>query len=588
MGKLTALLLVALLGFVVADFEFPRTHDVKPDPTADRYSDAVGEYYVIIDQSTLTRIDCTNVYEFCTEATMTIPQALGTVYGILGFDNEDYNDFAIIFGQNMIALYNAVDNDIVDEQAININLEGSALFIAGNKIVFAKGPMFVVYDAPAPAGSRVYTLPALPTVHADAAIAVLPNKLFVAGGKVESDAPQQAFSSDMFYIDISTTGTWERADLSQARSNIGAIGYGSQVFFAGGVFLDSTFESVSSVVDIWNDAINDFDAPTEIDSLGRANIVAVANDNKVLLVGGDLKAPTDATYKQGSDMLDVYDITTKQFTSLQMSSPRVKYSVAFTGSSIAIAGGLNPETKLVLATVEVYETKSGSLSTIEMSQARLFNDYIHGGAIGIHDESIFVYGGRLGPDSSSGVSNRLDMFDRSLLAITALSTGLSNLREQVFDLTSGVQEQIGYIEGQYQSAAARLDSLNASVSFIDALENQILELDSKVEENNQIVTVTVEDLKTSNADLKKQVAELTATLKKLQDSIKPACLTNALTASGACEEPSSSKNNTGTIVAAVVGSIVGVALLAGLTYYFVRRNKLNRGEPLLNIHTINA
>ena len=231
---------------------------------------------------------------------------------------------------------------------------------------------------------------------ANLAIGTSANKIVFAGG-----------SSPNKRVDIynTITNAWSTAELSVARWDIGVTTIGNKIFFAGGKIetphhYDWVFPDVTSMVDVY-DAANNTWSVMQL-SEARGGVAAVSLGNKAFFAGGVNE------YDMPFYRIDIYDVSTNSWTIASLSEARSQLSAEAVNNKIYFAGGytvgLNgfytPSER-----VDIYDTNSGSISTINMGEARYQMKSV---AIG---NKIFWAGGIAGQFNVVYPTSKVEIYD---------------------------------------------------------------------------------------------------------------------------------------------------------------------------------
>jgi len=149
-----------------------------------------------------------------------------------------------------------------------------------------------------------------------------------------------------------TTGTWTTANLSQARGFIGATTVGNKALFAGGIIEDGV---PSNVVDIY-DYENDTWETAELSvARGFYDDHAATIDGKAYFVGGGTF--DNSQWIADSDVIDIYDEANDEWDTMTMTNALIDHSVVAVGASLLIAGGftiVNYPYGYIHSLVEIY------------------------------------------------------------------------------------------------------------------------------------------------------------------------------------------------------------------------------------------
>jgi len=161
------------------------------------------------------------------------------------------------------------------------------------------------------------------------------NKVLFAGGveilniPQNPDTPVEMTVHDAVDIYDLTTDTWSTAQLSQARGGMAHAVIGEKAFFAGGYLGDGT---VSNVVDIYDASTDTW--TTDTLSLARAFYGSgTSQGTKVYFAGGIL--PGDAA----TNLIDIFDTTTNSWSTDTLSAARWGVQAASLGDRVFFSGG---------------------------------------------------------------------------------------------------------------------------------------------------------------------------------------------------------------------------------------------------------
>lgn len=212
---------------------------------------------------------------------------------------------------------------------------GNKVFFAGGRIEFHASDVVDIYDVSTGKWSQEKL--SIPTY--GMAVAVAEDKVYFAGG---FDANPKD-NPDYFvrkYIDIydTKTDTWSLDSLSEAKAYAGGVASGDKLFFAGGsIGLEQTKK-----VDVYNWKTNTW----SVDSLssGRSfeNNNYVSLCDQVYFVGGDCfnMSAFPVGFICGYNQIDVYDNNTNNWYSDTLPYALKGHSVAAAENKLVVAGGL--------------------------------------------------------------------------------------------------------------------------------------------------------------------------------------------------------------------------------------------------------
>ena len=174
----------------------------------------------------------------------------------------------------------------------------------------------------------------LSIARAGIASAAAGNKILFAGGFTTCGTIGSPICNWFSRVDIydMDTQTWSTAELSQARIHMGVATLGNKIFFAGG-YINS--DSHTSRVDIYDAGTNTWSV-AEL-SEARINPAAVSLGNKIYFGGG---CPLDGGLQvTPSGRVDVYDATTNSWSTAELSEARTSLAGVSIGNKIFFAGG---------------------------------------------------------------------------------------------------------------------------------------------------------------------------------------------------------------------------------------------------------
>lgn len=156
------------------------------------------------------------------------------------------------------------------------------------------------------------------------------NKILFAGGWT----PYATNVVDIYDI---VSNTWSSAALTDngKRIDMAVTTAGNKIFFAGGG--DGMGDFLSGAVDIYDASTNTWS--TSQLSEGRANLAAASAGNKVYFAGG--WGYRNGSTLEYSDLVDIYDYTTNQWTTARLSEIRIDITATAAGNKVYFAGGRN-------------------------------------------------------------------------------------------------------------------------------------------------------------------------------------------------------------------------------------------------------
>jgi hypothetical protein len=150
------------------------------------------------------------------------------------------------------------------------------------------------------------------------------------------------------------TGTWSTATLSEARGFVSATTIGNKVLIAGGF---NSFFTASRRVDIY-DASTGVWSTAELSVARCSDNIAVTVGDKAFVVGGGTFDPTKGNFTSASNVIDVYDSGTNEWSAFNMENALVWHSVVAVGDYLLVAGGERPlsaDTWYIVEYVSIYD-----------------------------------------------------------------------------------------------------------------------------------------------------------------------------------------------------------------------------------------
>jgi hypothetical protein len=215
------------------------------------------------------------------------------------------------------------------------------------------------------------------------------NKIFFAGGILPITSQTLSSSSRVDIYDI-TTKKWSIAELSEPRSDIGAVAVGNKVLFASGInkFTDDYWGDVqfSTRVDIYDIITNKW-STTEIPGAGDSfrdgfYATTAAAGNKAIFCSGLFA--------------DVYDVINNSWISYSLSTSRDNFASSSLGNKIFIAGNGTKN-------VDVYDVSTNLWTLDSLSESRGF---IRASSL---NNKVFFAGGEI----SGNLSDKVDIYDNN-------------------------------------------------------------------------------------------------------------------------------------------------------------------------------
>ncbi len=254
--------------------------------------------------------------------------------------------------------------------ALDTARDGMAVDTLGGKIFFAGGYKGTgnyssevdIYDA----GAGTWTTATLSAPRFALAAASAGTKIVFAGGStyytgVGNFAEQPSAAVDIY---DEGSGMWSTASLSKARNFLTAVASGTKIFFAGGY--DGT--NYSNVVDIYD--VNAGTWSTATLSTARGFLAAAASSGIVVFAGGVTGGTGGGAYVP-SDVVDIYNTATAQWSTSTLSQARASLAATTAGNLLFFGGGNLQNGNGASAAVDIYNVTTAQwLSPMKLSQAR--------------------------------------------------------------------------------------------------------------------------------------------------------------------------------------------------------------------------
>lgn len=242
------------------------------------------------------------------------------------------------------------------------------------------------------------------------AAAGLKGKIVFAGGEATGDHTV----AEIYDV---KTGTLTSAQLtSPSRYELAAAAAGNKIVFAGGMA-----DEISDAVDIYDISTGQW--ATARLSAPRYRLSAAAAGNKIVFAGGASPDPSGSGGIE-SKKVDIYDVTTGQWTTAQLSVARRRLTATAAGSKILIGGGYD-ESGEPVRTVDIYDVNTGQWTTAQLSAAR---DHFTAAGAG----NIAIFGG--GSDTDGNPVRTADIYNATTGTWTTanLSTARTDLTSAAF------------------------------------------------------------------------------------------------------------------------------------------------------------
>ena len=201
----------------------------------------------------------------------------------------------------------------------------------------------------------------IPESRSNITIAFTDTKIFFAGGINDKLSYPDNYSSRVDIYDI-VTEEWSTDELSEGRYDIATITLGNSVFFAGG---ESIFEGpdtsiLYSTLDIYDISTGNW-SNTQL-SEPRTSIATAAVGNKVFFISGD------DGYGNPINIIDIYDMATNTWSTSSLSEARSHVSAISVNDKIYVAGGFKNGFSNPSDRIDIYNNANETLSTSSLSQ----------------------------------------------------------------------------------------------------------------------------------------------------------------------------------------------------------------------------
>jgi hypothetical protein len=238
-----------------------------------------------------------------------------------------------------------------------------------------------------------------------AAVAVGNKGLFAAGRTTPMAGPSEhvsppAYSSAVDVYD-GATDRWTTASLSVARDGLAAASVGTKALFAGGhVGQFAAAGSVVDSVDLYDSAADRWTTARLSESRSRPAAATVGT--RAIFAGGGAGG-------HPSDVVDIYDSATDRWSTARLSEPRTAVTAVTVGSKALFAGGLrraNPFADDAASDViDIYDDRTGQWSTAKLSAGRVV-----GAALAVGTKALFI---GLGFPTDEFLADLVDIYDSS-------------------------------------------------------------------------------------------------------------------------------------------------------------------------------
>jgi len=211
----------------------------------------------------------------------------------------------------------------------------------------------------------------------DPVVAAAGGKIVFAGGLNNwVCGPDYGIASSVVDIYDINTHTWVTTQLSIPRWGIAAVACGNKIFFAGG---ENGQWTAYDNVDIFDVSTNTW-AVAHL-SEPRGFLSAATIGNKVFFAGG-YNFPINSTPIASSSKVDIYDLSTNQWSTANLSSPTSNLVATTAGNKIYFTG-----TRYYSNKIDIYDNSTNSWSTLALQ-------YLHSALAGVAvDDNIYWAGG---------------------------------------------------------------------------------------------------------------------------------------------------------------------------------------------------
>jgi hypothetical protein len=192
---------------------------------------------------------------------------------------------------------------------------------------------------------------------------------------------------------VKSQGDWTFEELTTFKLGMGTAQVGSKVFFGGGI----TSEGVTDVVEIYD--INTKEWIYGNLAAARVFPTAVSNGNLIFFAGGM------DNFNDALNTIDMFDMSTQEWTSAQLSQAVFNLSAVSKGNKFLFAGGGNIPLSTESDMVDIYNSDTKEWTSAFLSEARA----AMGSAV-VGDVALFA-GGLL--FSTNAASEKVDIYDFS-------------------------------------------------------------------------------------------------------------------------------------------------------------------------------
>lgn len=293
----------------------------------------------------------------------------------------------------------------------------------------------------------------------------LGNKVYCFQG---SDLATGEFSNKLDIYDA-TTHTWKRDSLPFICLDVAAGSIGSKLFIAGGKDLTSSSgDGTSNLVRIFDTTTQKWSYTPAL-SVARRDMQVVKVKNKLLFIGGFSENPFTAWDWTFYKNIDIYDETTKTWSSVLMKTGRINPTVTVSGSKVLIIGGIYKldfvgatPTLFFTKSVEIYDVDSNTWQTADLPKAHIQN------GIATYDKKAYLICGstQTEPSSERVLEKNVKIYD--FVTNTWSETPFYAQDFARIGWTAGFKNRIYFIGGSLANSntTARIDILTLPPSNI--------------------------------------------------------------------------------------------------------------------------
>ena len=283
--------------------------------------------------------------------------------------------------------------------------------------------------------------------------AVAGSKVYFAGGYALNSMFTGQYSTDMVEIYDTKTGTWTYDRLSIGRDWLEGISCGSKVIFAGGWDDDGELQTRVDIYDTLSHQWSIADL-----SVARRMLTPAASGDIVMFAGGQ------TADGKSSSVIDVYNVKTGEWSTDQLSLPRLGVSSAAHGDLLFFAGGLTYEgqtgSEIVRQVVDIYNVKTGTWTTANLSQPRIFI------ASAVAGDKVIFAGGQDGTEPSKVV----DIYDTTTGMWTTDLLSVARAFDDNDQNSAVACDKAYFVGGMFRNATQFLEDFN-TIDIYDPATN---------------------------------------------------------------------------------------------------------------------